>query len=309
MRPYRGGVPPVAKIEPLTTARTLRGPFDYLRPDGVGIGALLEVPFAGRTLRGVVTGLADSSEHELAAPRRVLEQSLPPDLVELALWMAAEFCSTPARALALVAPAADARAKTALWAESAEQTDEDRAADRPPASAARVAAALHRCRHGGAAPPGGARPGADSTAHRQAGAGACPGRRAPRDGAAADGRAAGRARCDLRRACGACGRARPVGLAAARRHRLRQDRGLPARRRRGARAGWQRDRARARDRADAADRLALRRPLWRHRRRSALQARRGRATRRVDAAADAERHGSRSARALRCSRRSSGSAS
>ena len=94
----------VAKIEPLTTARALRGPFDYLRPDGVEIGALLEVPFAGRVLRGVVTGLADSSEHDLAAPRRVLEQSLPSDLVELALWMAAEFCSTPARALSLVAP-------------------------------------------------------------------------------------------------------------------------------------------------------------------------------------------------------------
>ncbi|HZO37482.1 MAG TPA: primosomal protein N' [Solirubrobacteraceae bacterium] len=111
-------MPPVAKIEPLTTARALRGPFDYLRPDGVGVGAIVEVPFAGRTLRGVVTGLAEHSEHELAAPRRVLEQSLPPDLVELALWMAAEFCSTPARALSLVAPPAGARAKTALWAEA-----------------------------------------------------------------------------------------------------------------------------------------------------------------------------------------------
>ncbi|MEA2150340.1 MAG: hypothetical protein QOD69_2170, partial [Solirubrobacteraceae bacterium] len=25
-------VPPVAKVEPITTARALRGPFDYLRP-------------------------------------------------------------------------------------------------------------------------------------------------------------------------------------------------------------------------------------------------------------------------------------
>src|SRR3954468_1696642 len=129
-RPYPVGVcrhraycedvsPPVAKVEPLTTARVLRGPFDYQRPEGVGVGALLEVPFGRQTLLGVVTGLAEESEHELIAPRRVLEHSLPPDLVELALWMAAEYCSTPARALALVSPPSGARAKTALYAEPA----------------------------------------------------------------------------------------------------------------------------------------------------------------------------------------------
>src|SRR3954447_25791021 len=112
--------PAVAKVEPLTTARALRGPFDYQRPDGVGVGALLEVPFGRQTLVGVVTGLAEESEHELVAPRRVLEHSLPPDLVELALWMAAGGCSTRAGALALVSPPRGARAKTALWAEAAE---------------------------------------------------------------------------------------------------------------------------------------------------------------------------------------------
>src|SRR4051795_7399284 len=110
--------PAVAKVEPLTTARSLRGPFDYQRPDGVGVGALLEVPFGRQTLVGVVTGLADESEHKLVAPRRVLDHSLPPDLVELAMWMAAEYCSTPARALSLVSPPSGARAKTALWAEA-----------------------------------------------------------------------------------------------------------------------------------------------------------------------------------------------
>jgi primosomal protein N' (replication factor Y) (superfamily II helicase) len=109
--------PVVAKVEPLTTARALRGPFDYARPEGVEIGALLEVPFGHQTLVGVVTGLAEVSEHELVAPRRVLDQSLPADLVELALWMAAEYCSTPARALSLVSPRSGTRAKTALWAE------------------------------------------------------------------------------------------------------------------------------------------------------------------------------------------------
>jgi primosomal protein N' (replication factor Y) len=118
--------PAVAKVEPLTTARSLRGPFDYQRPEGVGVGALLEVPFGRQTLVGVVTGLAEESEHDLAAPRRVLEHSLPPDLVELALWMAAEYCSTPARALALVSPPSGARAKTALYAEPAEAPDDAR---------------------------------------------------------------------------------------------------------------------------------------------------------------------------------------
>src|SRR3954469_24121568 len=140
-RPYRGRVPhrptpsgavcPVARVEPLTTARALRGPFDYLRPEGVEVGALLEVPFGRQTLVGVVTGLADSSEHELSAPRRVLEHSLPADLVELAIWMAAEYCSTPARALSLVSPPSRARAKTALYAEAIEWRVDPHSAAQP----------------------------------------------------------------------------------------------------------------------------------------------------------------------------------
>ena len=129
-RPYRGRVTvAVAKVEPLTTARALRGPFDYVRPEGVEIGALLEVPFGRQTLVGVVTGLAEESEHELSEPRRVLEHSLPADLVGLAMWMAAEYCSTPARALALVSPPVGARAKTALWAEAAADSAGERLTD------------------------------------------------------------------------------------------------------------------------------------------------------------------------------------
>ena len=40
--------PPIAQVEPLTTARALRGPFDYERPDGVGVGSVLVVPFGRR---------------------------------------------------------------------------------------------------------------------------------------------------------------------------------------------------------------------------------------------------------------------
>jgi len=122
-----GPVPPVAKVEPITTARALRGPFDYLRPDGVGVGSVLVVPFGHRDVVGVVVALAEDSEladERLAAPRRVLDHDLPPELVELARWMAGEYCSTPARALALVSPPPGARAKRAWWA---------RATGRPPA--------------------------------------------------------------------------------------------------------------------------------------------------------------------------------
>ncbi|MEA2194511.1 MAG: hypothetical protein QOG42_945, partial [Solirubrobacteraceae bacterium] len=113
-------VPPVAKVEPITTARALRGPFDYLRPDGVGIGSILVVPFGHRDVLGVVVDVADSSQlpdERLAAPRRVLDHDLPRELVDLALWMADEYCSTPARALALVSPPAGAKAKLTWWAQ------------------------------------------------------------------------------------------------------------------------------------------------------------------------------------------------
>ena len=118
-----GHVPAIAKVEPLTTARALRGPFDYLRPEGVEVGALLRVPFAGREVDGVVVGLAAHSElptERLAAPLRVLDRSLPADLVDLAGWMAREYCSTFARSVGLMLPPGGTRERTALWAEGVE---------------------------------------------------------------------------------------------------------------------------------------------------------------------------------------------
>ena len=53
-------VPHIAQVEPLTTARALRGPFDYVRPDGVGVGSVLVVPFGRREVVGVVTGVAET---------------------------------------------------------------------------------------------------------------------------------------------------------------------------------------------------------------------------------------------------------
>ena len=124
-------MPSVVQVEPLTTARALRGPFDYLRPEGVDVGSVLVVPFGHRDVVGVVTGLADGSEHDPVAPRRVLEARLPAELVDLALWMAAEYCSTPARALSLLLPPKGTRAKTALWAQVTGDPDaQERLSDR-----------------------------------------------------------------------------------------------------------------------------------------------------------------------------------
>jgi primosomal protein N' (replication factor Y) (superfamily II helicase) len=109
-------VPSIAQVEPMTTARALRGPFDYRLPaelsDGVDVGSMLVVPFGRREVLGVVVGLSDSSdvaETKLLAPLRALELGVPVDLVVLAEWIAAEYCSTIARALALVLPPGAAR--------------------------------------------------------------------------------------------------------------------------------------------------------------------------------------------------------
>ena len=54
---------------------------------------------------GVVVGMAESSElpsDPLLQPLRALELGVPGDLVALAAWLAREYCSTPARALALM---------------------------------------------------------------------------------------------------------------------------------------------------------------------------------------------------------------
>jgi primosomal protein N' (replication factor Y) len=106
----------IAQVEPMTTARALRGPFDYRLPQElrgeVTIGSMLVVPFGRREILGVVTALADHSEiseEKLLPPLRALELGVPIDLVALAEWLAEEYCSTLARALALVLPPAATR--------------------------------------------------------------------------------------------------------------------------------------------------------------------------------------------------------
>src|SRR5436190_17761941 len=100
----------IAKVEPLTPARALRGPFDYRVPsemEDVQVGSMLVVPFGRRRVVGVGVGLAEHSDvppERLVEPLEALGRGVPPELVSLGLWVAEEYCSTPARGLALVLP-------------------------------------------------------------------------------------------------------------------------------------------------------------------------------------------------------------
>jgi primosomal protein N' (replication factor Y) len=89
----------------LVTARAVARPFTYEVPDEAQKGAIVEVRFGNAKRRGVVTevGVAPPEGIATAAVDRVAE-TLPPALVDLALWLAEYYGSTPARALALVAP-------------------------------------------------------------------------------------------------------------------------------------------------------------------------------------------------------------
>jgi primosomal protein N' (replication factor Y) (superfamily II helicase) len=101
---------PILRVEPLTTARALRGPFDYRQPEAMadlGVGSIVRVPFGPRRILGVVVEVAEASElppERLSEPIEALESGATPELVRLGLWVAREYCSTPSRGLQLVLP-------------------------------------------------------------------------------------------------------------------------------------------------------------------------------------------------------------
>jgi primosomal protein N' (replication factor Y) (superfamily II helicase) len=94
-----------ASVYPLVTARAVARPFTYEVPADAGVGSIVEVRFGNAKRRGVVTAVdvAPPDGVKTSAIERIAE-TLPAALVELALWLADYYGSTPARALALVAP-------------------------------------------------------------------------------------------------------------------------------------------------------------------------------------------------------------
>jgi primosomal protein N' (replication factor Y) len=96
---------PYASVYPLVSSRAVARPFTYEVPAAVGKGAVVSVHFNGARRRGVVVGLEERPpEGVKAAPVGDVVDELPEPLVDLALWLADYYGSTPARALELVAP-------------------------------------------------------------------------------------------------------------------------------------------------------------------------------------------------------------
>jgi primosomal protein N' (replication factor Y) len=92
-------------VYPLVTARAVARPFTYEVDEGVEKGAVVAVRFGRARRRGVVVDVAAEAPAGIdAAPIERVVDELPPALVDLALWVADYYGSTPARALGLVAP-------------------------------------------------------------------------------------------------------------------------------------------------------------------------------------------------------------
>ena len=271
------------------------------------MGSVLLVPFGRRRVMGVVVEVAESSElppERLAEPIEALAAGATPELVQLGLWVAREYCSTPARGLELVLPprvGAGGRAgRDRGW----------RRLPAPPRPAG-PRLATGRGSAGASAPRSRGWPARDAAVELSAGKLEADGvdrqtlgrlearglvslrveqrLRRPRvvDVGARSSRPALSAeqRAALEAVVAAMDGAAQPRAPAARGHRLREDGGLPGGHRGGARAGKGRDRAGSRDRADAPGDLALCGALRRPRGAAPLAAGGRRAPRRVAAAA------------------------
>jgi primosomal protein N' (replication factor Y) len=97
-------VPP-ASVYPLVSSRAVARQFTYDAPEGIGKGAIVQVRLGRSTTRGVVVevGVEAPAGIALTSTGKLLD-TIPPALVDLALWVADYYGTTPARALELVAP-------------------------------------------------------------------------------------------------------------------------------------------------------------------------------------------------------------
>ena len=103
---------PYASVYPLVNARAVARAFTYEVDDDVGVGSIVRMPFGRSRARGIVVGLVGAPPEDVEArPVDGVVGEVPAALVELALWLADYYGSTPARALALVAPESPKRRK------------------------------------------------------------------------------------------------------------------------------------------------------------------------------------------------------
>ena len=106
-------MPRFGTVVPLVTARALSArEFTYELPDGTEKGAVVSVPFGRSRARGVVVDVVSAPPVGVKAlPVEYVVYELPPALVDLAVWLAEYYGSTPARALELIAPVRRRRRK------------------------------------------------------------------------------------------------------------------------------------------------------------------------------------------------------
>src|SRR5262245_48087003 len=96
---------PFASVYPLVTARAVARAFTYEVGEGVGKGAIVSAPFGRQRVRGIVVSVDDQAPAGVdPVSIEAVVGDVPPPLVDLALWLADYYGSTPARALALVGP-------------------------------------------------------------------------------------------------------------------------------------------------------------------------------------------------------------
>jgi primosomal protein N' (replication factor Y) len=98
-------VPRYATVYPLVTTRALARPFTYELADGASKGSVVSVPLGRSRRRGVVVDVGDEAPAGIEpVPVEAVVDEVPPVLVDLALWVADYYGSTPGRALELIAP-------------------------------------------------------------------------------------------------------------------------------------------------------------------------------------------------------------
>ena len=138
---------PLASVYPLVSTRTLARPFTYEVPEGTEKGAVVSVRLGRSATRGVVAdvGVGAPPGIEPAPVGRLLDE-IPATLVDLALWLADYYGSTPARALELVAPTRRSprgeRPSPALRESLAGEAEPERLSDEQQAAVWRIVAAL-----------------------------------------------------------------------------------------------------------------------------------------------------------------------